>query len=270
MYYSEGCQRVDIDPTGPEARPLVFARPVRLILPGFVMKRGVEVEIISTEFIRKNTTIPVPRCDRIVQDQEDGRTYICMEYIPGRTLAECWDELSWWMRFRVFITLRDYVRQMRTFTHAIPGPISHDGSPQPCRGPLFGDDEIGPFESSTAFADFFNSKYDITKRFQPVYVKGIQKPFDNSGSLVFTHHDMHMRNIILGDDGQLWVIDWDLAGYYPIFFEYCGIKVFEGRQPNSFDKWIPLVTGRWDGQGQWPFVQSVGWATMMKHLRLPE
>ena len=77
-----------------------------------------------------------------------------------------------------------------------------------------------------------------------------------------------MQNIILGDDGQLWIIDWDLAGFYPIFFEYIGIRIMEKLMPPSFNRWVPFITGRWDGRGHYDFVCRVGWAMMMKGMQL--
>ncbi|KAL4248512.1 hypothetical protein ABKN59_007754 [Abortiporus biennis] len=198
-------------------------RPIKLVAPDAIMKVGNELEMINTQFILSKTTIPVPICDRVVHC---GRSdYLVLEYIPGRTLYSCWSELGWWTRLRVFITLREYVRQLRFLTHSRPGPIGPDNRPQICIGPLFGE-KAGSFEDKTTFAAFFNRKYDVTKRYRPRYVANVEKPFDDSGPLVYTHLDLNMQNIILGDDGQLWLIDWDFAGYYPIWFENAGMQVF--------------------------------------------
>ena len=40
-------------------------------------------------------------------------------------------------------------------------------------------------------------------------------PVLESTCLVFTHQDLAARNLILDDNGRLWVIDWELAGWYP-------------------------------------------------------
>ncbi len=34
------------------------------------------------------------------------------------------------------------------------------------------------------------------------------------------HVDLALRNLIVGDDGQLWLIDFMTAGFYPRWFEY--------------------------------------------------
>jgi thiamine kinase-like enzyme len=43
---------------------------------------------------------------------------------------------------------------------------------------------------------------------------------------VFTHHDLAPRNILLRPSGELWLLDWDLAGFYPIYFEYAAMQNF--------------------------------------------
>lgn len=48
--------------------------------------------------------------------------------------------------------------------------------------------------------------------------------FDDSAPLVFTHQDINMRNLIVGDDGCLWLIDFGWAGWYPLWFEYVVMK----------------------------------------------
>ncbi|KAF8649308.1 hypothetical protein AX16_005887 [Volvariella volvacea WC 439] len=247
--------RVDHDPDKDASRP------VALVSPDTIMKMGSELEAFSTEFVSSRTSIPLPICERVIKNDDDVE-YLVMEYIPGRTLSSCWEELGWWTKFRVLVTLRDYVGQLRALKHTVPGPIGRDGRPQICYGPLFGE-EAGPFEDRTALAAFYNHKLDVMKEYKPRLVARLTEPFDNSGPLVYTHLDLHMRNMMLGDDGQLWLIDWDFAGFYPIWFEYAGMKVFEDRQPSSFNKWIPLITGRWEGPGQWPFVSRVGWALLV-------
>jgi len=42
--------------------------------------------------------------------------------------------------------------------------------------------------------------------------------------LIFTHTDLAPRNIMFEEaTGKIWVIDWDLAGFYPRYFEAAGM-----------------------------------------------
>ena len=44
--------------------------------------------------------------------------------------------------------------------------------------------------------------------------------FESTCRLVFTHQDLAARNLILDDNGCLWAIDRELAGWYPEYIEY--------------------------------------------------
>ncbi|KAJ5114458.1 hypothetical protein NUU61_000217 [Penicillium alfredii] len=55
-----------------------------------------------------------------------------------------------------------------------------------------------------------------------------------TGSFVFTHHDLAPRNILLSPSGELWLLDWDLAGFYPIYFEYAAMQNFRMPQHWGF------------------------------------
>ncbi|KAI0628542.1 hypothetical protein C8Q77DRAFT_1146496 [Trametes polyzona] len=48
--------------------------------------------------------------------------------------------------------------------------------------------------------------------------------FDAEMPLVLTYLDLHPRNIILGDDGKVWIVDGEAAGYYPHWFEYATLR----------------------------------------------
>ncbi len=48
---------------------------------------------------------------------------------------------------------------------------------------------------------------------------------DDDGTLVYSHVDLAMRNLIVGQDGQLWLIDFMMAGFYPRWFEYVNMVI---------------------------------------------
>ena len=76
----DNTERLRLDSMG--AHQKFQARAIKLVTSDAVMKMGEEVEVISTQYVRTSTVIPVPRCDRIVTNQL-GETYIITEYIPG-------------------------------------------------------------------------------------------------------------------------------------------------------------------------------------------
>ncbi|KAJ3556326.1 hypothetical protein NP233_g12007 [Leucocoprinus birnbaumii] len=168
------------------------------------------------------TQIPVPRIRRVIDFGERGAFVIVMDGIKGRQLSEIWDTLSFWKKLWVALTLRRYILQLRGLTkapsnHTPPGPISPN-RPMNCNSPqIFG--ELNPriFPTVTDLADLFNRRYrQFLDRLQiPQNHPERYKQFDISEPLVIVHGDFTPRNMILGDDGWLWLIDWGYSGYYP-------------------------------------------------------
>ena len=76
--------------------------------------------------------------------------------------------------------------------------------------------------------------------------------------LVLTHLDIHPDNVIVGDDGRVWLIDWELAGFYPQWFEYVGMV----DRWEMFGRWERWVLGFMAGfyERQLEFIGSIGWA----------
>ena len=91
-------------------------------------------------YVREASTIPVPAVLRYF----DVGVFkaLVIQYVPGKTLADSWGELSLWRKFLVIWTIRGHIRQVRrvrvpdTLRKAtFPGPIASE--PQMCYGPMF-------------------------------------------------------------------------------------------------------------------------------------
>ncbi|KAE8321899.1 hypothetical protein BDV39DRAFT_197173 [Aspergillus sergii] len=57
---------------------------------------------------------------------------------------------------------------------------------------------------------------------------------------VLTHHDLAPRNLIVSPSDQLSLLDWDLAGFYPVTFEYASMCNF-----NIPEDWGLMARLRW-------------------------
>ncbi|KAI0320246.1 kinase-like domain-containing protein [Amylostereum chailletii] len=236
-----------------------------------VVKRTTEFTVSSAltmQLVRRVTSIPVPRCDRFIDRHsdaaDDGVAMLVMEYIEGSVLADVWSDLSLWMKFRVGVTVWHYIYQLRSFSRRHrphrSGPLGDD---EPCRGRYFPDVGAGPFATYKEMTDWFNNRLLLIRRFHKKALN--TAPFDGRSPLVLTHMDLHLRNLILGKDGQLWVIDWAEAGFYPEWFEGANMEEYaELRQyPASWTRLIPWMAGRSDRPGQRPFVDDVRWALVV-------
>ncbi|KAI0720730.1 kinase-like domain-containing protein, partial [Cerioporus squamosus] len=172
------------------------------------------------------TSIPVPEVYQIFV--RGTRSYLVMDYVQGEPLDRCWDDLSNWEKVKVSVTLRNYVVQMRRIRtpqidKQIPGPIIDDLScPRRCETPALGEDRAGPFPSYAHLRDWMNGRLHVSQQMQRF--RYTEPTFDNSEPLVFTHSDLFLRNIILGDDGRIWLIDFGCAGIYPRWFEGYSMK----------------------------------------------
>src|SRR5216684_2458922 len=120
---------------------------VRRIASDVVMKGDIVIdsEPFTMSLVRESTTIPVPAVRRFLE--VDNRKGFVMDYIPGKTLSDCWSHLGLFQRVRLFWTVRRYIRQLRrvlvpgvTRSEQFPGPIGRE--PQLCYGPMFSCDWV--------------------------------------------------------------------------------------------------------------------------------
>ncbi|RPD81511.1 hypothetical protein L226DRAFT_541250 [Lentinus tigrinus ALCF2SS1-7] len=221
---------------------------VRLIASDAVMRLGPlrDSEVFTMGYVRETSTVPVPA---VLRYFEMGVfKALVMQYIPGKTLADSWAELR-------------HIRQLRrvrvpdTLTKTtFPGPIASE--PQMCYGPMFSEYGAGPFASYDELTVWFMHKLDVNRRirnFPPAPMT-----FDSSLPLVLTHLDLFPSNIILGDDGQVWLIDWEFAGFYPQWFEYASMR--EGWE--ILGRWQKSIVGFMAGyyERQLQFISCIGWA----------
>ena len=76
--------------------------------------------------------------------------------------------------------------------------------------------------------------------------------------LVFTHLDLRLKNIMLGTDGKIWIMDWEAAGFYPRWFEYASMMRYREDDPPSWVKAIPYIVGNHEKQAQFIEVIEYG------------
>ncbi|KAG6867142.1 hypothetical protein C0993_006331 [Termitomyces sp. T159_Od127] len=207
------------------------------ITPTLLAKVFSASEVATLKLLRKHTTIPVPqpRYDHI-------QRYLVMDFVEGKMLIDCWSSLSFFMKLRVACTLRGYLGQLRRLRGVVPGRLE-DGI---VSGIQFEEVELGPFKSATDFrlyceliAQFsWNETVKYRKPAEPLPPPLV---LGDDWDLVLTHGDLNLTNLLLAEDGVLWVIDWGNSGYYPKWME--SVTMRHDVHPKTWNDLRWLISG---------------------------
>ncbi|KAF9042741.1 hypothetical protein BDZ89DRAFT_1156047 [Hymenopellis radicata] len=177
---------------------------------------------ISSMELADSLGIRVPKIHRVVPNAVfPSSCQIVMDRIYGVTLEEAWADLGWWSTLKVAWQLRCYVNKMRSVTSITAGGLA-SGSAHCMAWAL---DVYGPelHASPSNLRDYMNWWLQNP---QPT-ISGLEiKPFPY---FVFSHLDLHMGNMIIDEQKNLWLIDWGQSGYYPVFMEYARFRFKKNR-----------------------------------------
>ncbi|KAI0803196.1 hypothetical protein BC629DRAFT_1591282 [Irpex lacteus] len=155
-------------------------------------------EVHNALYARSHTSIPIPNIH--LAFRQSGALYVVMDYIHGESLLHRWNDLTEEQLASVLSQLKDYLAQLQNLRGSVPGPVD------------------GPFPTYDDFVAW------LTRMLRHSKAENLVEPFSTANPLVFTHQDISPRNLIVDESGKLWIIDWDRAGWYPIYFEYACIQ----------------------------------------------
>jgi aminoglycoside phosphotransferase (APT) family kinase protein len=173
-------------------------------------------EAMALRFVKENTTIPVPEA---ISSDWDRMT---MEYIEGQTLKEAWSTLTSEQRSNILDELRGYISQLRALSppgDARIGRIDGQGAVLPTIMPRSG----GPFDTvadlpSTTGHWLVRPPRRLEK--QSMHFHQITAQLCADYPVVFTHGDLAARNILVRDGHIVAILDWEFAGWYPVYWAY--------------------------------------------------
>lgn len=206
------------------------------ITDNLLVKYGGDTNINEAQtmiFVKDHCTVlRVPEVHLVFE--RDHRIYIVMHYVDGLDLQHTWDSLDSASRQSVMSQLATYLHELRNLNPAgtAPGPLDR----KICNGRWFTFYGAGPFQTNQHLVDWLNHKLEISN--VPTFER-----FTTDHPLVFTHQDIAPRNLILDEEGTLWMIDWAWAGWYPAYFEYAAVKsaaIYTGQLP-VLSGWIDAV-----------------------------
>ena len=174
----------------------------------------------------------------------DRLTWCIMDRIEGQTLEELWPSIGWLQAICLAFQLRGFVQKLRSLTSPTAGSLATGL----CRSFWLEDRFRLPprttKDSINAFINFWMEFISLRREINKSEAEHRQLPKQHLSpihTLVFTHHDLAARNIILHPSGKLWVIDWDYAGWYPRCFEYAAMHF--SINPQGWDRWACI---RWN------------------------
>lgn len=186
--------------------------------------------------------IRVPAVRRVIKRTEHEKLFIVMDRIRGVTLDEAWTQLGWISTISTALQLRKFVQAMRSRTNPEAGGLATGVCNSIWLDDFFGLPPRPAPELITSYFAFW-LQYSRSQRWtypnpEPSNMHLLPA---QARSFVFTHQDLAPRNILLDNNGKLWLIDWYYSGWYPVYFEYVGMMNF-----NSFNTvWSWIARIRW-------------------------
>lgn len=220
----------------------------------FAVKFGKGVSLIEAEnmaFISSHTGISMPKVFAAFTEPETNMTYIIMEFVQGATLETLLPTLSAREKSDICRHVRDALNEIRQ----LPSPDYFGGiGRRPYSDTVFWTSDNRPAISGP-FADQAEMNQGLMERLrQSESAPYVQFMGEIIGQVlhghraVLTHGDVQPKNIIVNrtgtrEDGsgtfEISLIDWELAGWYPEYWEFCSSTIACRWKPG----WLELVLG---------------------------
>ncbi|PPQ69267.1 hypothetical protein CVT24_000073 [Panaeolus cyanescens] len=176
------------------------------------------------KFIQENTNVPIPR---LLDAWSDGEgTHMLMQWIEGDTLQNRWHDLSKEDKMNIATQIRGFVDQLRALERP-PAEASRIG---PVDGSKLWDENVhvepqGPFSDEEEFNQFMLSRLDwfiqSPSAASSQNLAIIKDRTRNDHRIVFTHSDLHSRNILINENADVvGILDWGMSAWMPDYWEF--------------------------------------------------
>ncbi|TFK72075.1 hypothetical protein BDN72DRAFT_895064 [Pluteus cervinus] len=248
---------------------MITTREERILTlsPNVVVKPFTSLAAFSDEIAAldcaKKAGIRVPNVRRAVQRARPENSFLLLGRVHGFTLEQLWAQLGWWTTFRIAWQLpRSFLRTMMLMTSQKMGGlqtgVTHSKYFQGSFLPI-------PHMSTSAFAAHINwwiTDCALRWRMKPRPDLTIEPP----DQFVFVHQDLAPRNMILDNSGELWIVDWGNAGFYPRYMEYMGIELTSHTMPWAFRRTWSARLARL----RWSFFRWIAYGGLGKYEKHSE
>jgi hypothetical protein len=188
---------------------------VRLPFGKVIKLRTTRHEAEAMEFVRANTSIPLPNVYKIYE-QPDAAVHILMESLPGggadytnmspEQVRAFGEELSGYLN-----QPRSLEPPKKGFIGSITKEALHDHR--------LGSNPFGPFNCVDHFHSYLRLGGSLDGWLYDPIVKAVHGRSE-AYSVKFTHGDLNPSNIQCKNGKIVGIIDWETAGWYPEYWEY--------------------------------------------------
>ncbi|KAF1996124.1 phosphotransferase enzyme family protein-like protein [Amniculicola lignicola CBS 123094] len=195
--------------------------PVYKVDASTIVKTGDSVRLAEAEamkLVHQKTTIPVPKVYNAYIDTATGHARIVMEFVQGDVLADVWDKFNGDQKQEVLAQLRGFLSQLREMKGSLIGSV--DGTA--CEDQLFSDEPgaYGPYQDEAAFNEGIVAALKNTQTSGWVDTVSNMVLALKGHEIVMTHGDLCPRNVLVQGTRVTAILDWEMAGYYPAYWEY--------------------------------------------------
>lgn len=184
-----------------------------------------KTEVKTIEYLAHHTEIPVPT---ILRDWVDGenRYMVLMERVKGQTLENAWPTLSKPEKETIADQVAEAIRQLRSFESAAIQGIDHGPI---YSGWLFRDPKkpFGPFSSDSELWDSLLPWFHQppTRVFPELALRSFRKRLPKCRPYILIYRDLNIGNIMVENGRLTGILDWEYAGYFPVWWEYVALHI---------------------------------------------
>ena len=186
-----------------------------------VMKTGEATgmsEAKAMRIVAEKTSIPVPKVFDAYTQDTDGRGVILMEFVGGETLDKAWLRYDADQKRHVISQLKGYLHELRAIKGSQIGAVDASS----CRDQFFTDEntDYGPYNTERSFHEGLATA--LRERGDNSWCAMVSRFLTSltGHEIILTHNDLAPRNILLRDGNIVAILDWELCGFYPDYWEY--------------------------------------------------
>ncbi|KAF1912127.1 kinase-like domain-containing protein [Ampelomyces quisqualis] len=228
------------------------ARGVWYIGTDFVLKERPAdpptYEVTNTQFLHAHTSVPITEIAKHWLDK-DGRQFIMVDRVEGEDLQTAWPTLSQDAKIRIAGQTASFLEQLRNLQSDKMASI---GNAPLYSGWLFlqgAGTPHGPFASED---ELWQSLVRKLEKLPEKVRDAFHKRLPPCAPYTFTHGDLTTVNIMVKDGNLVAIIDWERAGYFPVWWEYTAAGIGLGKEDAE---WKELLQSKMqpfeDGKAFW-------------------